>query len=317
MLGRRIIYLALLVTAVVLHFAYGQYVSHYMVIFLLCAPVLSVLLSLPAAFSARTTLLGGEDVCRGRQSRVRLEVECDSLIPPEAWSITVEAVNQFTGETTDRQKVKVGCARKMQKQFSPDTSKLGSIRYHIKRAFIFDHLGIIPIPVKKGGSVSITVLPDREKPSPEPDLVAASARMLKPKPQGFSEEHELRPYHEGDPLNLIHWKLSHKTDGLIVREPQEVIRKDIILLTDPPESYEPHRSVLEQICYLNDILADNQIEYLLQYGGKSVLIDSLNDYEYFMKGVLSEPMRAGIAPFPEADNDSLVYRIRPGRGKAK
>ena len=72
MTGRRITYIALLVVAVVLHLAYGQYATHYMVIFLLCIPVLSLLLSLPAAISARTKLYGGDVVRRGRKSRVRL-----------------------------------------------------------------------------------------------------------------------------------------------------------------------------------------------------------------------------------------------------
>ena len=314
MLGRRITYIALLVLAVVLHFAYGQYITHYMVLFMLCVPVISLLLSIPAAVSAKTMLLGGEDVCRGRQSRVRLLVECGSFLPPEAWSITVEAVNRFTGSTVSHRKLRVGSTSELEQVFTPDTSQIGSIRYTIKRAFVLDYLGLIPIPVKKGGSVAITVLPDMEIPRPEPELVAQSATALKPKPQGFSEEHELRPYREGDPLNLIHWKLSRKYDEVIVREPQEVIRKDIVLVIDPPQAYEAHRSVLEQLCYLNSQLEANQIVYMLQYGKKAVYIRSKNDFDDFIRGVLSERMQASTAPFPEAGANSLIYRIKPGKG---
>ena len=78
------------------------------------------------------------------------------------------------------------------------------------------NLGLFPIPVKKGGSVTVTVLPDKEIPVPEPALIENSAMALRPKPQGFSEEHELRPYRDGDPINHIHWKLSLKMDDYIL-----------------------------------------------------------------------------------------------------
>ena len=68
---------------------------------------------------------------------------------------------------------------------------------------------------------------------------------MKPKPQGFSEEHELRPYREGDAINLIHWKLSSKYDEPIVREPQELVRKDIVLSVDLPDDFD--NEVAEEI----------------------------------------------------------------------
>lgn len=311
--ARRITYLALLLTAAVLHFAYGQYVTSYMLLFLLIVPVISVLLSLPAALTACTKLVGGEDVCRGRESHVRLLLECRGILPPESWSITVEAKNVFTGSTAASRKVRAGSVRNSEQLFTADTSQIGSLRYTIKRAFILDYLGLIPIPVKKGGSVSIIVLPDKEKPVPEPELVDNSARVLKPKPQGFSEEHELRSYHEGDPLNLVHWKLSSKYDEYIVREPQEILRREVVMIIDPPSQYQPHRSVLEQLCYLNDILAANQITYHVQYGKRSVIISSVNEFDDFIREVLSEPMRPDKAPSPDYSHDALIYRIMPGR----
>lgn len=314
MTARRITYFALLATAAALHFAYGQYVTNYMLLFLLLAPVLSALLTLPAALTARVRLVGGEDVCRGRESRVRLIVDCRGILPPEAWSITVEARNLFTGSTTASQKVRIGSERSAEQVFSPDTTEIGSIRYRIRRAYVLDYLGLIPIPVKRGGAAAITVFPDEEIPVPEPELVGKSARALRPKPQGFSEEHELRTYREGDPLNLIHWKLSSKYDEYIVREPQEVVRRNVVLVIAPPARYTEHRSVLEQLCYLNGTLAADHIPYLLQYGKTNERIESENDFNDFLRGVLSEPMRIENAQIPEAGSDALIYRIIPGKG---
>lgn len=314
MTGRRITYIVLLIAAAVFHYAYGQYVTHYMLLFLVFAPLLSVLFSLPSAAKTRIELLGGQEVCRSRESRVRLRVKSSALLPPEAWSITVNAKNLFTGKTVSRQKIKAGGTRFLEKDLMPDTSQIGSILYTVEKAFVYDYLGLIPIPVKKGGRAAITVLPDMEIPDPEPDLIEDSARTLKPKPMGFSEEHELRPFRDGDPLNLIHWKLSSKYDELIIREPQEVIRKDIIIVIDLPEEYDEHRSVLEQLAYLNEKLQKEQIRYMVQYGNDSVFIGSQNEYDDFIRGVLSEPMRSGIAPTPEHGTDALICRIHPGKG---
>jgi hypothetical protein len=261
-------------------------------------------------------LVGGEDVVRGMDSRMRLRLKCGGILPPEAWSITVKSQNLFTGKPAAKQKVIIGSEKDTESMFSTDTSELGRIRCHIARAWILDYLGLIPIPVKKGGAVSITVLPDKEKPFPEPELVEKSARAVRPKPQGFSEEHELRPYREGDPINLIHWKLSSKHDEYIVREPQEIIRRSVALVIAPPPRYEDHRSVLEQLCYLNDVLAENKIKYTLQYGKTPVAVASANDFDDFIKGVLSEPMRAEQALSPEVEGDAAIYRIEPRRGGA-
>lgn len=317
MAARRIIYFVLLAIAAVLHYAYGQYVTHYMLLFLLLAPVLSVLMSLPAALSSRAELLNGEDVCRGRESRVRMNLSCSFIIPPEGWNITIDSVNLFTGRVFPTQKVRFGSERNAESMFPADTTEIGCIRYTIKRAWVYDYLGLIPIPVKRGGTASVYVFPDKEQPSPDPELVEKSARALKPKPQGYSEEHELREYHEGDPVNLIHWKLSYKYDEYILREPQDVVRQEIVLVIEPPPRYLLHRSVLEQLSYLNEVLAEKRIPYELIYGKKQVRIESEYDYTDFMRGVLSERMQTGLALSPSMLKDALIYRIWPGMGGGK
>ena len=142
MKARRITYLALLAVAALLHFAYGQYVTNYMLLFLLLTPVLSVLLSLPAALTARAELVGGGDVCRGRPSRVRLTVMCRGFIPPEAWHIKLKAHNLFTGGDMNPQKVSLGSEWDTEREFTVDTFDIGCVRWQIAHAWIFDYLGI-------------------------------------------------------------------------------------------------------------------------------------------------------------------------------
>ena len=315
MVGRRVLYIALLTGAALLHFAYGQFVTHYLLLFLIIVPILSVILSLPAALRSRVELISGEDVCRGRETSVKVSFDTFGLLPPEGWCAVISSKNVFTGTVFPNKKVRVFGSKRFEKEFSPDTSEIGGILYTVKRAYIYDYLGIIPIPVKRGGSAEITVLPDKRQPVPEPELVERSAMALKPKPQGFAEEHELRQYREGDPLNLVHWKLTAKHDEIIIREPQEEVRKPIVLVPDVPVLYMDHLCVLEQLCYINYQLIEKNIPYSVNYDKKQFRITSESEYLDFIKSVLSEPMpMEKEIYFTHTTEDELVYRIRPGKG---
>ena len=311
MITRRLIYIALLATAALYHFAYGQYVTHYILIFLLCLPLLSLLVSLPAAFTSRAACTSGSDVQRGGHSSVQLELKCKFFLPPEAWRITICEKNLFTNGGAQRRVIHTAGTNAFRKDFSPDTSHIGTISYSIKKAHIYDYLGLFTLPVHKGGAAYITVLPGKERPMPEPELDDPSSIVLKPMPIGFSEEHELRPYRSGDPMNLVHWKLSSKFDDMIVREPQEVIRKQIVLYADSPGIYEHQQSVLEQLCYLNASLNESQIPYLLIFGENMLKISSGDEFNEFIKSLLDKPMYFRQALGVPYEHNMLVCRVRP------
>ena len=311
MTSRRILYIVLLIGSTVMHFAYGQYVTHYILLFMLLLPALSLLISLPSILMSKVTLTGGEDVCRNRPAKVHLNVECSFFLPPERYSIRIESRNLFLDERPDKQKLLLNGKRSEKLVFEPDTSRLGTVSYRIRSARACDYLGLFSIPIRRTGLVALTVLPDKECPIPEPELVEPSDRIMKPKPQGFSEEHELRPYREGDAINLIHWKLSEKYDETIVREPQVLVRKNIVLSVDLPKDYQDQQNVMEQLSYLSDQLTKNNIPYVLHFGMQKCSIGSNGEFERFLKTVLSEPMKEQSAEPVLAGNDTLVYRIVP------
>ncbi|MBQ1892980.1 MAG: hypothetical protein II155_02625 [Clostridia bacterium] len=132
MTARRIIYIALLIGAALLHFAYGQYATHFILLFLLLAPVFSVLITLPAAIRARVTLTRGADVLRGRETGVGLSFETFGLLPPEGWSAVVSSKNLFTGSEGPKHKVRLMGQKRYETEFPVDSSEIGSIRYTIR-----------------------------------------------------------------------------------------------------------------------------------------------------------------------------------------
>jgi uncharacterized protein (DUF58 family) len=311
MTGRRLTYGALLFAVCALHLAYGQYVSFYILLFVLLLPVLSLLLSLPAILMSRAELTGGVDVQRGRTSEVTLKVQCRFFLPPEAWKLKVERQNLFLESRPNRTKMRFYAVREKEVKFKPDTGRLGTMTIRIRSARVCDYLGLFSIPIRRGAPVTVTVMPNAEEPVPMPQLVEPSDRIMKPKPIGFSEEHELRPYREGDAINLIHWKLTEKMDAPIVREPQELMRKNIVLCMDRFRDYEREQSVLEQLRCLADVLNENRVPFMLYYGFENTRIEGDGDFEHFLRSYLSGPIRDEKAQSVSAGNDTLVYRIAP------
>ena len=311
MILRRLTYVAALIAAAALHLAYGQYVTFYLLLFLLFLPILSLLLSLPAILSSRAELTGGADVLRGHPCEVRLRVSCSFFLPSDVYQVRIDRRNLFLERETTRIKVLIFGTKNGDENLMPDTDRLGTISYRIRSARAFDYLGLIAIPIKKSGAITMTVLPNTERPEPMPDLLKTSELIRKPKPLGFSEEHELRPYREGDAVNLIHWKLTEKMDAPIVREPQEMLRRKVIFSMDLFENYEAQQSVLEQLRCLSDLLMGDGIPFTVRYGLRTAQIEGEGDFDRFLKSLLSELIRSEKAE-PVADGtDTLVYRIVP------
>ena len=295
MRARRVLYLSALLTVTAFHLAFGQYVSHFMLWFVLLLPAASLLLSLPAILTTRIELVGADDVQRGREAAIRLRARCGFFLPLDCLKIRLYGLSE------------------KEKRVRLSTARIGTIRLRVRSAWAFDYLGLFALPIRRTNPVTFTVQPTPTEPVPNPELVASSAQVLKPKPQGFSEEHELRPYRAGDSINLIHWKLSSKMDEPIIREPQELIRKHIILAVDLPESYEAQENLLDQLCWLSDTLLKKQIPFGLYLGLQNTLIRSDGELTALLKTFLSEPLHAEATDAIRSGNDTLVYRLTPNR----
>ena len=311
MIGRRLAYGALLLGAGVLHFAYGQYVTFYILLFLLVLPVLSLFASLPAILSSHAELIGSADVQRGHSCDLRMLIRCSFFLPPDLYRVKIEQRNLYLEQDGTKVKLNVYGTKSHDEIFPPNTDRLGIITYRIRSVRACDYLGLFSIPIKKKGTITLTVLPNAEKPVPMPDLLKTSELVRKPKPLGFSEEHELRPYREGDAVNLIHWKLTEKMDTPIVREPQEMLRRRVVLCMDLYGDYDAQQSVLEQLRCLADILNNSGIPFLLYYGLRTVHIEGEGDLIRFLKSLFSERMHDEKCQPAAGGADTLVYRIEP------
>lgn len=219
MLGRRIIYLACLVGSVIFYFAYQQWLAAFFLSVMVFLPLFSLLVSLPAMLTCRVELRLPAGVTQGTE--VDLPLFYGSRLPTPPWKVRVLVRRPLTKEQWVMKDV----------QALP-TQHCGTLEFSLRKARVYDYLGLIALPIRRGTPQRMTVYP---KPIPMAltGLERTIPRAFRPKPGGgFAENHELRLYRPGDSIHQIHWKLSSKTGSLILREPMVPLRNKLLLQLD-------------------------------------------------------------------------------------
>ena len=317
MSGRRFVYFAGLIMGAAFHSLYGQYLSYILLRFLILLPFISLLVSLPAMLRVRVFLSASAASPRGEAAAARLKIDSRFPFPVGCLSMTFTGENRFTGEGIDKQKIRYWGVLKAEESLPLPSDRCGVITCSLGRVWAWDYMGIFAVPVKRCDPATYTVLPVAEKPQPMPELDQDSAITLKPKAGGgYSEEHELRPYRQGDPLNVIHWKLSSKLDEPIVREPQLMKRKRITLSVTPRTNRKELESQLDQLVYLSTYLIEKGIPHRICFGAHTeAYVKDKNSLDEFLLLILSGRPDGSPGPVDRNKSDELVFSVRPAAGE--
>ena len=207
MAKNRIIYLLTLISGVVFHLANQQWLGWILLLFLLCLPVLSLVMSLPALFTLKLKLNCPVYAPLGSELMMQMESKC--RMPMPEYRYRVKAYRPLTGEVFY---IKAG-------QLLP-TNHCGALRCQPEKIWAYDYLGLFCFRLSAMDESVVLVRPIPAFVTELPRLQRTMAVSWKPKPGGgFAENHELRLYRPGDNLNQIHWKLTAKTGKLMIREP--------------------------------------------------------------------------------------------------
>lgn len=210
------LYLAVLVICGIFYIAYGQWLSWIVLMTVLALPWFSLILSLPAILRFRLYPGCPAVLEMGGQGELWLMGSCPLPMPPFRGRLRLK--HRITGKTWYYQ----------DKEDLP-TDHCGGIEVTAEAVKVCDYLGLFALPSRSREARIILIRPQPIK--MQLQQVPYTARSWQPKPGGgYGENHELRSYRPGDGLNQIHWKLSAKTGGLVIREPVEP-RQGLVLLT--------------------------------------------------------------------------------------
>lgn len=253
-----LIYILGLSAAAVFHAYYFGWFSWFLLVLVLCLPVFVLLVSLPAMVRVRLHVDTPPFCLREEPAYVTLRA-ANGFLPMPRCRFRLYISSVMTGQTVVLKQQTTG----QDSWYVPlDTGHCGVLRCTTGKGRVYDYLGLFWLPIRSGDAAELVVRPKAVPPENMPNLSQFLARRRQPKPGGgFSEEHELRDYRPGDSLREIHWKLSVKTDRLIVREAQEPVRGLVLLTLDLMHSAEHVDSVLEQLLWLSGWLLEHDTEH--------------------------------------------------------
>ena len=311
-------YLLGLAGAVVFHAYYFGWFSWFILVLTVCLPWFSFLVSLPAMVRVRLHLDTPAACMRGEPAYVTMRATNGFLPMPRCrFHLTVQTV--MTGQTVVLKQQTPG----HDSWYVPlDTSHCGVLRCSAGKGRVYDYLGLFWLPVRTGKQAEIMVKPTAVPPEKLPNLSQFLARQRKPKPGGgFSEEHELRDYRPGDSMREIHWKLSVKTDRMIVREAQEPIRGMNLLTLDLAGTAADVDTTLEQLLWLSQWLMDHDTEHQVLWIDPAdcemaaVAIRTPEDLQALMKRLLKSSLREDTPSIANRRfaSASWRYHIQPGQ----
>lgn len=225
-------YLLLVGMSYLLRVSHRGWFGLYLLLAVVTVPLLLLLLSLPAALSMKLELRAPSFASKNSDGEFELSFSSRSLLPVGRIKVWVRAENRFTREYAPSKPVYYGLCTGVQTLPIP-TESCGQLLVSVTRWECRDLLGLIAIRKRCPAPVTCTVLPRSGAPDRPVDFDEALKSLAHLKPKyggGFSEEHDLRDYRPGDMGNSIHWKLSSKTDRLIVREALEQENREIFLV---------------------------------------------------------------------------------------
>lgn len=251
-------YLTGLAAALVFHAYYFGWYSWFLLVLAVCLPVFSFLVSFPAMVRVRLYLDVPERCFRGEPAYATMRA-ANGFLPMPRYRFRLRVYSVMTGETLVLRQQTPG----QDSWYVPlNTAHCGVVRCTAEKGRVYDYLGLFWLPVRSGETVELMVCPQPAAPEKLPNLSHFLARRRQPKPGGgFSEEHELRDYRPGDHLRDIHWKLSVKTDRLIIREAQEPVREMVLLTLDLRDTPRQVDRTLEQLLWLSGWLLEHETEH--------------------------------------------------------
>ena len=228
-------------------FAYGAWLLFVILLYFFenntgTRTILAASVFLPAASilcavrSARrvTVHLSAPDCCK-QGDAAKCSVRAEGLLPGVALTAVLRGRSRLTGEETA---VKLSASR-----FAPDaagtlrTAHCGTVILSLSDAAVQDWFGLYRCALTVQSTRFVTVEPplfDVRITLAENETVTADSERWSSTHPGHdpSETFGFRTYVPGDPIRQIHWKLSQKTDSLMVRELGLPVAEEVLLLLD-------------------------------------------------------------------------------------
>lgn len=301
MTGRRILYLMLLVGCMILQFIFRSRLCSSLLLWLLCLPVISLFLSIPAMTKTKFRLCVPQRAAQQERLEPMLHVvHCPYPLPPVRGKLQV--TRHITGET-----VILDIFGKLR------TSHCGVRTVRVSKLWIYDYLGLFRRQVRNVNSGTLLVKPTPVAIPKLPRLQPYREDIWQPKPGASRENHELRQYRPGDDLRGIHWKLAAKTGSLIFQEPVQPHQIKVVVTVKLWGDEDRIDLCAGRLLWLSRYLLEREIPHTVRYltaeGLHSAHIASEDMLDSLMVSILSTQAAREAPLLPPVEDAGWQYEI--------
>ena len=159
------------------------------------------------------------------------------LLASKAVGIELECQNRmFDIFQTRRLLLNLG-DKKSEYEIPVSKEQCGEIMVRCQEAYVYDLLGLFRVPIKSFGEMTTIIYPQKVQMHVEmsKDIYGRpreEGQIQNRKGNDPSEMFDIREYVPGDDIRAVHWKLSSKTDTLILREASDPSHYNLAVLID-------------------------------------------------------------------------------------
>ena len=306
----RFVYILALVGALLYHAISKLWISWYLLVIIVCLPILSILLSLLPMIREKPVITAPGDVRRGDSAGV--SCRCGRKAPLRYPPLCVLRLRVAYPGSDESRLYNVELSAGVSQRVAINTVHCTAVSVACEKAFVYDYLGLLRLRKRLPGGCTVLVRPIPEQPSEYKKAEGASALSYKPKPGGgFAEQYELREYRDGDSLRDVHWKLTAKTDRLIVREPQIADIRRAVVTLDVMPSLRDNDRVLDHLQYVSEMLEGRGVPHEVHWLDESeseqsaTVADAKSRDEMLRRLLCARPPESGASladkPYENAD----------------
>jgi len=212
-------------------------------------------------------------------------------------------------------RIRCGSEIDSQSEVTIDTTRTGVTVFEIEKLSAISLMGIFSLKIKDDKKASVLILPPPIKPANT--LALPRGLVLRPKPGGgFSEEHDMRNYRQGDPVRSIHWKLSAKYNSLIIREPLVPPHHSRLVHVMPWNGADERDLILGRLRWITEYLLKWEMPFYVKFGDIVRIAEIKNESNLvdFLHCVLDDTVDNAPTFDSIPARFAWLYRIDAGTG---
>ena len=207
-------------------------------------------------------------------------------------------------------RVRCGAERDSRKEMAIDTSHSGITVFEVKRIWTISLIGLFSLPLNAQHRTSVLILPPPVKPANT--VALPRGLLLRPKPGGgYSEDHDMRLYRQGDPIRSIHWKLSAKYDSLIIREPLVPPPHSRLIRIMPWRGANDRDTILGRLRWVSDYLLHWEMPFYVRFDvdGPVAEVKRESDLTDYLRCVLDTMAQKPVTPVGIPARFTWVFQV--------